>query len=93
VTPTGFENTTGLETFIKGTKYGSYPHGAIYLNRGEHPEGDGEIVDMTHIKDDETCAALSKEEASKNKACLHYNGNATITLNRAEGKGRTYNPA
>lgn len=31
VAASGFENTTGLETYIKGTKYDSYPHGAIYL--------------------------------------------------------------
>jgi len=48
MTPSRFANTTGLETYMKGTKKGMYPHGAIYLERGEHPDGE---VDMEHLKD------------------------------------------
>lgn len=90
VSASGFENTTGMKTYLKGTKPNSYPHGAIYLHRDTHPDGE---IDVKHIKEDAECAALSKEEAAKNGKCLHFNGDATVTLNRAEGKNRTYNPA
>jgi len=56
VSATGFENTTGMVTYLKGTKYGSYPHGAIYLNRGEHPDGE---ADDKHITDLAECEGLS----------------------------------
>lgn len=90
VAASGFENTTGMRTFLKGTKYNTKPHGAIYLERDEHPDGE---LDLLHIKDDQECAGMSKAEAASNKKCLKFNGNATITLNRAEGSAQTYNPA
>lgn len=88
VTRSGFANTTGLEVFVKGTKKNKKPHGAIYLERGQHPDGE---VDLKHTTGSDKCKGKSK--ANMPKECLKFDGEAQIKLTRAEGAGLTYEPA